>query len=199
MKLNQGPISEGSLMEKLVTAKKLIDMTDSQPNKSNKSLNESSYNIPNYEVPTYEPNYDIDDEKEEPPQLSAHERVLQSRLPENIKKAMIEKPINHPGLNETLDMSFVNRTKKLMEQEGVINKKPTSRGAPSKNLTNSSLVKTLTPIIENIIKKTLDKIVEQKLEKILLAQESVNINENLVLKVGKSIFKGKITEVKKTT
>ena len=54
----------------------------------------------------------------------------------------------------------------------------------------------LTPIIENIIRKTLDEIVDKKLNQILTAHQTASLNENLVLKVGDSIFSGKITGVK---
>jgi hypothetical protein len=197
MKLKQGPISESSLIEKLATAKKLMEMNgDSSKNTTRRNtspVNESNYSVPNYSIP----NYDIDDEdKPEPQQLSAHERISSSRLPENIKKAFMDSPmIQPPSLSDTIDMSFFDRAQKLMESSS--NDSPTKQSKPQ-NHTNSDLIKALTPIIENIISKTLNKIVDAKLEKLLTAQESVAINENLVLKVGDSIFRGKITDVKNT-
>jgi len=52
--------------------------------------------------------------------------------------------------------------------------------------------------MEKIVKKTVSEILDQKLNEILIAQKSTPINENLVLKVGDSIFKGKITGVSRT-
>jgi hypothetical protein len=49
------------------------------------------------------------------------------------------------------------------------------------------------PIIENVVRKVMD----EKLNQILAAQQTQSVNENLVLKVGDSIFKGKITGVNK--
>ena len=51
----------------------------------------------------------------------------------------------------------------------------------------------ITMLIENTVRKVLD----EKLNQILTAQQTATINENLVLKVGDSIFKGKITGVNK--
>lgn len=130
------------------------------------------------------------------------EKIRGSKLPDAIKKAMIENPIPQITLNDTLDMDFVNKTRKLMEQDGVIPVKkqqsrqiqaesrqsqPESRQSVSEFDTNS-----LIPIIENAIRKILD----EKLSQILNAQEAVAINENLVIKVGDSLFSGKITKVK---
>lgn len=209
MKLNQGPISENSLMEKLVTAKKfMMVMGDTN---GNTMVNENTqpnnnYKSSNYEPPTYK-NYDEDDISDEEfynseqstPNVNYENKIMKTNLPESIKKVMIENPIAQISLNDTIDMSFTDGAKKLMERQGLINKKPQESKPQSQNINNRDLIKALTPIIENIITKTLDKILEQKLEKVLKAQETVDINENLVLKVGTSIFKGKITEVKKTT
>ena len=49
-------------------------------------------------------------------------------------------------------------------------------------------------LIENAVRKVMD----EKLNQILTAQQTQSINENLVLKVGDSIFKGKITGVNKS-
>ena len=132
-------------------------------------------------------------------------KINNSRLPENIKKAMIENPIPQISLSDSLDMNFVNGVKKLMAEEGVQSNKSLKQATkpqhkPTTILTESSnvdLITTLTPIIENIIRKTLDDIVDKKLTQILTAQQTMSINENLVLKVGDSIFKGKITGVNK--
>lgn len=209
MKLNQGPISENSLMEKLVTAKKfMMVMGDTN---SNTMVNENTHTNNNYKPSTYTPpTYNVYDEdeisddeyynndSEVSPITANHEKIMQTKLPDSIKKVMIENPIAQISLNDTIDMSFTEGAKKLMERSGLINKKPESK-QPAQNLNNRDIIKTLTPIIEKIIEKSLDKLLEAKIDKMLKAQESININENLVLKVGTSIFKGKITEVKKTT
>jgi hypothetical protein len=87
-----------------------------------------------------------------------------------------------------------------MESEGVATKrtKQSSKSSTSPQVNSSDLVKQLTPIIENIVRKTVMEIMDTKLNQILTAQQTLSINENLVLKVGDSIFKGKITGVNKS-
>lgn len=121
------------------------------------------------------------------------EKINQSKLPDNIKKAMLENPIPQITLNDDINMDFVNKTRKLMEQEGV-GPKSSSKQSSTVQINASDLEKKLTPIIENIIRKVMD----EKLTQILSAQQLGSINENLVLKVGDSIFHGKITGVNNT-
>lgn len=119
-------------------------------------------------------------------------RINQSKLPDNIKRAMLEHPIPQITLEDNLDMSIVNKAKKLMETEGIGSKPPSSK--QSMQINSTDFEKKLAPIIENIIRKVMD----EKLTQILSAQQLGTINENLVLKVGDSIFHGKITGVKNT-
>jgi hypothetical protein len=119
---------------------------------------------------------------------------MESKLPDAIKKAMIENPIPQISLNDSLDIDFVKNTKRLMEAEGVATK-PTTK---STTTNSGDLVKQLTPLIENIVRKTVTEIMDTKLNQLLTAQQTLSINENLVLKVGDSIFKGKITGVNKS-
>jgi hypothetical protein len=108
---------------------------------------------------------------------------------------MIENPIQQMpqiSLSETLDMDFVKGAKRLMEQEGV----STNKQAPSKSTQQSANIdmSAIAVLIENTVRKVMD----EKLNQILTAQQTQTINENLVLKVGDSVFKGKITGVNKS-
>ena len=114
-------------------------------------------------------------------------------LPDAIKKAMIENPIPQISLSETIDMDFVKGAKKLMEREGLVNPKKNPVQSSGQQTNTSDLISSLTPIIENVVRKVMD----EKLNQILAAQQTQSVNENLVLKVGDSIFKGKITGVNK--
>jgi hypothetical protein len=87
-------------------------------------------------------------------------------------------------------MDFIKGAKKLMEREGL--SKKTIESKPTV-IQNNIDMNSLSVLIENTIRKVLD----EKLNQILTAQQTATINENLVLKVGDSIFKGKITGVNK--
>jgi hypothetical protein len=95
------------------------------------------------------------------------------------------------SLNETLDMDFVKGAKRLMEQEGI----PTKQTKQSHQSSVQSIdMNAIAVLIENTVRKVMD----EKLNQILTAQQTQSINENLVLKVGDSVFKGKITGVNKS-
>lgn len=132
------------------------------------------------------------------------DRVNKSKLPDAIKKAMIEHPIAQPeiSLTDGIDMKIIQGAKRLMEQDGTTTKKrPIQEQKPVQHVqhsqsqvSSSDIVNTLIPIMENMIRKVMD----EKLNQILTAQQTQSINENLVLKVGDSVFKGKITGVNKS-
>ncbi len=104
---------------------------------------------------------------------------------------MMENPIPQISLNDSLDMDFVKGAKRLMEQEGV----QTKKSQPQKQVVNSNIdMNAIAVLIENTVRKVMD----EKLNQILTAQQTQTINENLVLKVGDSVFKGKITGVNKS-
>ena len=105
---------------------------------------------------------------------------------------MIENPIQQISLNDTLDMDFLKGAKRLMEQEGLGKKQPQQRQTNSQQTSNIDM-NAISVLIENTIRKVMD----EKLNQILTASTTSSINENLVLKVGDSIFKGKITGVNK--
>jgi len=193
MSQGQGSISESDLMRKLVNAKKVMNKVDGG-NYERGHVNEAMLRSDPSELM----------ENQQPQQSSVTrsvsgpvnvDRIQNSKLPDVIKKAMIDHPIEQMpsiSLNETLDMDFVKGAKRLMEQEGVSSKKsqPQQRQSVSSNIDMNSIA----ILIENTVRKVMD----EKLNQILTAQQTQTINENLVLKVGDSIFKGKITGVNKS-
>ncbi len=214
----RGTISANDLMKKLVGAKKLINKVESGDYETGyidenviksepEDLIRSMRNQPGV-MPMTQP---VSNPTKMPPSTMSEDKIRNSNLPDAIKEAMIKTPIPQISLNDSLDMDFVKGAKRLMEAEGLNVKKtkqpnkttqsnqqeyqpqPTYSSNNYNNNSNSNLINELVPIIENIIRKTLD----EKLNQILSAQQTLSINENLVLKVGDSIFKGKITGVNK--
>jgi hypothetical protein len=188
MSQTKGTISENDLMYKLVQAKKVMNKVDKgdyqRGNVDTNILNNSPEEIMESNIPS---------SKSIPqPKVPNVNKIMESKLPDAIKKAMIDNPIPQISLNETLDMNFVQGAKRLMEQEG-LTKKPQQQKQVSS--TNTSIdMNAIAVLIENTVRKVMD----EKLNQILSAQQTQTINENLVLKVGDSIFKGKITGVNKS-
>jgi len=191
MSQGQGAISQNDLMKKLVQAKKVMNKVDGG-NYERGHVNESMLLSDPSDLM----------ESQIPQQTNTRpvggnmniDKIQNSKLPAAIKQAMIDHPIEQMqsiSLNETLDMDFVKGAKRLMEQEGVSPKKsqPQQRQSVSSNIDMNAIA----VLIENTVRKVMD----EKLNQILTAQTTSSINENLVLKVGDSVFKGKITGVNK--
>lgn len=189
MSEGKGTISSNDLMMKLVQAKKVMNKVDSG-NYERGNINETLLSSPTEEsvkTQTASPNV-------RPVGTPTVEKIQNSKLPDAIKKAMIENPIPQISLNDTIDMDLVKGAKKLMEREGMISKSTNKIQTGGTSINTGDLIATITPIIENVVRKVMD----EKLNQILTAQQTTSINESLVLKVGDSVFKGKITGVNKS-
>jgi hypothetical protein len=195
MSQGQGTISENDLMRKLVNAKKVMNKVDGG-NYQRGQVNESMLLSDPSEAMGMQqaPQSSLTRPVSGPVNV---DRIQNSKLPEAIKKAMIEHPIEQMpsiSLNETLDMDFVKGAKRLMEQEGVQVKKGQPLQRQQAPVTSNIDMNAIATLIENTVRKVMD----EKLNQILTAQQTQTISENLVLKVGDSIFKGKITGVNKS-
>lgn len=192
MSQGQGAISQNDLMKKLVQAKKVMNKVDGG-NYERGHVNEAAL----LSDPEELMNSQYVGEQQQPQTNqrpvggpASVDKIQNSKLPDAIKRAMIENPIPQISLNDTLDMDFVKGAKRLMEQEGVSSKKPQQKQqVQSSNIDMNAIAL----MIENTVRKVMD----EKLNQILTASTTSSINENLVLKVGDSIFKGKITGVNK--
>lgn len=196
--MGNGAITSNDLMQKLVNAKKVMNKVDSG-NYERGNIDEAALMRGNDEeeypqINEYEET-PFDAAKVMPKGVPTTDRINQSKLPDNIKKAMRETPIPQISLSETIDMDFVKGAKRLMEQEGVGKQQPQKKQQPQQNNNQSSNIdmNAIAVLIENTVRKVMD----EKLNQILSAQTTSTINENLVLKVGDSIFRGKITGVNK--
>jgi hypothetical protein len=193
MAQNQGVISPNDLMSRLVQAKKVMNKVDSgnfeKGYVNEEILRSDPENVVNL-VQGHQPT---------PPAVNRGnvvnvDKINNSKLPDVIKKAMIENPIPQITLNDSINMDFIQGAKKLMEREGLSKKtQPKQQQMVVQQPYSNVDMNSLTTLIENTIRKVLD----EKLNQILTAQQTATINENLVLKVGDSIFKGKITGVNK--
>ena len=191
--LNNGPISSNDLMQRLAQAKKVMNKVDNgdfergHVNEDMLRSDPEEYVHTNNMAP-------VSSTRNVTAPASA-DRISQSKLPDAIKKAMMENPIPQISLSESIDMDFLKGAKRLMEQEGVSTKKPQQKQAQPQPQTysNNLDMNSIAVLIENTVRKVMD----EKLNQILTAQQTSSINENLVLKVGDSVFKGKITGVNK--
>jgi hypothetical protein len=203
--------SEADLIQKLMISKQIMDKHNQTPRGGMPSMD--SYSSP--EVESYEPigaKYDIPQEflqesqSNEPylsslpktptmPQAITKDRVMSSNLPDEIKRLMIEYPIEVPnsmGGGATLSNELVEKAARLMNTDAKGNQisQPKQRIQEQSQSPNFNM-KELKSMIREVVEEVLQ-------ENGILAESTEKANEMFTFKVGKHIFSGKIGKVQKT-
>lgn len=204
--------SESDLIQKLMISKQIMDKHNQTPRGGMPSMD--SYSSP--EVESYEPTkakYNIPQEflqesqSNEPylssipktptiPQAMTKDRVMSSNLPDEIKRLMIEHPIEVPnsmGGGTTLSNELVEKAARLMNTDARGNQpsQPKQRiQEQSQNQTPNFNMKELKSMLREVVEEVLQ-------ENGILSESEQKSNEVFSFKVGKHIFEGKVTKIKK--
>jgi hypothetical protein len=206
--------NELSLMEKLAVSKKIMDAHNRIPT-GGASQSMGSYNTPMVE--NYEPvkaSYNIpqellqESEINQPylssipktpsaPQPLTSDRVMASKLPDAIKRLMIEHPIEIPnsmgGGGSVLSDELVEKASRLMNSDARGNQvnQPKQRVQEQSQPQSSNFnMKELKSILREVVEEVLQ-------ENGILSESEQKSNEVFSFKVGKHIFEGKVTKIKK--
>ena len=193
------------LMQKLMVAKAIMDKSEGisrgSVQESIPNINVDSFNSPNAK-------YNIPQEfLQEPPQVAVSpkstgaptvESIKNSKLPDEIKRLMIEHPIAQPNQPQnTLSDELVEKASRLMKSQNN-NYIPESAKPKGSSSTSSSISSTTSSIDYNVIQKLIEDSVRKVLKENGLLQESVEkSNETFSFKVGKHLFEGRVTKIKK--
>ena len=126
--------------------------------------------------------------------------IKNSKLPDDIKKLMMEHPISQPQQQEaTLSNDLIERATRLMKQDqsGYIpeSAKPKTQSAtvPTPQQTTGT-----EKINYKLIQKMINEAVNNALrENGLIMESAEKSNEIFSFKVGKHVFEGKVTKIKK--
>jgi hypothetical protein len=203
------------LMEKLALSKAIMDKADGikssnsliggLPPTSLQQLNApETFNIPNvkYNIPSEflgesqqrnqpfvsnEPR-----ENTKPVGVPTVDAIKNSKLPDEIKRLMMEHPITQPqSQTPTISNELIEKASRLMKKnEGSY----IPESAKPKQQTQSST----SGIDYNLIKKMINEAVNEALhENGLITESSEKSNEVFTFKVGKHVFEGKVTKIKK--
>ena len=132
MSQGQGTISQNDLMMKLVQAKKVMNKVDGG-NYTKGNINENILRSAPEDIDMSEyQSTTVSKPVSGPVNVN---KIQNSKLPDAIKQAMINHPIEQMpsiSLNETLDMDFIKGAKRLMEQEGTsTGKQTTTKSTPA--------------------------------------------------------------------
>ena len=205
--------SEADLIQKLMISKQIMDKHNQTPRGGTPSI--ESYSSP--QVESFEPvgaKYNIPQEFlqesqqiEQPylssipktptmPQAITKDRVMSSKLPDEIKRLMIEHPIEQPtsmGGGATLSNDLVEKAARLMNTDARGNQvnQPKQRVQEQSQPQQSNFnMKELKSMLREVVEEVLQ-------ENGILSESEQKSNEVFSFKVGKHIFEGKVTKIKK--
>ena len=207
-----------NLMEKLALSKAIMDKADGIKNSNSmngglpptslQQMNSSeSFNIPTakYNIPaeflqeseqTQQPYLsNIPRENTKPVGVPTVDAIKNSKLPDEIKRLMMEHPIGQPQQQPTtISNDVIERATRLMNvnKEGYIpeSAKPKQSSVATPQQSNG--------IDYKLIKKMINEAVNEALhENGLITESTEKSNEVFSFKVGKHIFEGKVTKIKK--
>jgi hypothetical protein len=195
--------AEQDLINKLMISKKIMERHDTMGR--NGINNPEAYNTPMVEE--FQPvsaNYNLPQEylSEAPTQktnteMPTADRIANSKLPDEIKRLMMEHPIqqpNSPGNSSVLSNDLVERASRLMntdasgKQLGVKKQVVKESVQPTNSLSADQ--------IRNIVKETMEDVLK---ENGLLVESTKRSNEVFKFKVGQHIFEGKLTKIRKVS
>ena len=142
----------------------------------------ATYNIPQEFLAQEQP-------KAVAPKVMTEDRIKNSKLPDAIKRLMMEHPIEQPQQYQaTISNDVIEKAARLMG-----NKQPVSESKSTSKQQNTSFNLSAADI-KKIVRETVEEVLS---ENGLLVESSQKSNELMTIKVGKHIFEGKISKVKK--
>lgn len=186
------------LMQKLVVAKKIMDVHNGTPRGSARNI--SIPELQNYDAPpaSYNIPQEYLSEVQQPVaqtqnQLPTRDKILNSKLPNEIKQLMMEHPIEQPAGfgGPTLSNEVVEAAARLMRTDarGNVQESNTQRQPQPQNVSGIDY-----SLLKSIIRDTITEVLT---EKGLVAESSSKTKEQISFRVGQHVFEGVVTKIKK--
>ena len=193
--------SEDDLIKKLMVSKAIMDKHNKMPRSGDATSIINTPTVESFEAPSARynlPNDVMVENKTNVTHVSqpiAKDRILSSKLPDEIKRLMIEHPIvqSNPMVGTTLPNDLIDKASRLMNVDASgkqINEQPKRRPQGqnvSENVLDNSELK-------DMVKVALREILS---ENGLITESTQKSNDIFSFRVGKHIFEGKVTKIKK--
>jgi len=194
--------SEQDLINKLVISKKIMEK---HSNMSRGSVPETQHTR-NVQVEEFQPvsaNYNLPpdimmesqtSQSIKQPELPTKDRILNSKLPDEIKRLMLEHPIDQPSMGggTTLSNELVEKATRLMNtnvSDGVINETVKTQRQPTHQPASFNPNE-----LRDVIRETIEDVLK---ENGLLVETTTRADEVFKFRVGNHLFEGKVTKIKK--
>jgi len=127
--------------------------------------------------------------------------IKNSKLPDDIKRLMLENPIVQPQSNSpTLTDDIIQGATRLMNnntspQTGPLQNESNTVTSNSPTIPNNNDLKQM---IRDVVRDTVRDVVREELKSSgMVTEGNQKVNETLSLRVGKHVFEGKVLKVKK--
>jgi hypothetical protein len=196
------------LMTKLALSKKIMDRHNEIPRSPNGGTPSSiTPQIQSFDVPqaSYNIPQDMVSEstsfKPQSIENATPDRILNSKLPDEIKKLMIENPIEKPKMVQTSDFlsnDIIEGAQKLMGTKKAQNKETDTQRQNQGQTVSEIDMNLLKTMIRDTVRDTVRDVVREELQKSgIIVESETKTNDSLQLRVGKHIFEGKVTKIKK--
>ena len=189
-------------MSKLALSKKIMDKHNEIPRAGadnvvrNSSPQVESFNpvSSTYNIPQEFVNEEIKSTLKDG--VPTQDRIINSKLPDEIKKLMIENPIekpNVPGMGGSfLSEEVIQGAQKLMGTNQKQQSQPQTQNFSGVDMNS------LKQMIRDTVRDTVRDVVREELSKSgMLTESESKSNDSLQMRVGKHVFEGKITKIKK--
>ena len=199
--------NEMDLMQRLAVSQKIMEKTEQIKRGDARNINPSVENFEpvngKYNLPEELLAEDTQKTYHDPSRPLDEDRIMSSKLPEEIKRLMIEKPIVQPNstAGATLSNEIIEGAARLMKKDKISEtpqiqtpKQKISESIPTSNI-NMSDIKT---IIRDTVRDTVRDVVREELRDAgMLVESTTNTNETIQFKVGNTLFVGKVLKIKK--
>jgi len=200
------------LMQRLAVSKKIMEKAEGiqrgsvDPMKINTPIVEDfqpvqgTYNIPQEFLPenstpkgSYDPSIPMD-----------VDRIKNSKLPDEIKRLMIEQPIVQPSSmngGSVISNDIIEGAQRLMNinSNSTTPQESVAKGLTTKQPISSNFnLNEMKSMIRDVVRDTVRDVVREELKDAgMMVESTTDSNEIIQFKVGKHIFVGKVTKVKK--
>ncbi len=206
--------SAEDLMQRLAVSKKIMEKTEQIKNVDSRKVNmpmveefqpvNATYNLPQELVSEqtqqktyYDPTKPLDENK-----------ILSSKLPDEIKRLMIEQPIVQPssmGGQVEISDEVIQGAQRLMNMgKTKISDLPNKTVSENINITEPNYstsninISEIKSMIRDVVRDTVRDVVREELKEAgMLVESTSNSNEVIQFKVGQHLFIGKVTKIKK--
>ncbi len=192
--------AEDDFIKKLMVSKAIMEKHKQMPRAGEGTRVINTPMVENYDAPqaTYNLPQEMVQEASVPQQQSrqpmTQDRIMSSKLPDEIKQLMIEHPIAQPNSmgGPTLSNDLIDKAARLMntdpsgKQIGTPVQRQQRQVVTESTVDNSSLRAMLKEVVKEVLS-----------ENGILSESTQKTNETFSFKVGKHLFEGNVTKIKK--